>query len=252
MAQPTTREEFIDYCKRALGEPVIEVNVDADQVDDRVDEALEKYRLYHYDGSTRAYFSWQLTQAEITQGYIEFPSTNTFSSIVRVLPLRAGSTTRNFFDFKYQFMLNDFAQMTTLLGDLAYYEQLMQYISTLDMKLSGTPQIDYAYEKNRLFFYGDTNDGDLKAGDYIVIEAYTITDETRFEKVWRNIWLKQYATALIKRQWGQNLIKFEGMQMPGGVTLNGRQIYDDAMNDIQRLDEELRNNYEMPTDFFVG
>lgn len=252
MAQPTTRDEFIDYCKRRLGEPVIEVNVDQDQIEDRVDDALDKYRLYHYEGTIRGYEPLQITQTDIDRGYIQFTSGNTISSIVRVMPLRAGSTTRNFFDFKYQFMLNDFAQMTTLLGDLAYYEQLMQYIGTLDMQLSGTPQVKYSYTRDRLFFESDRNDGDLKDGDYIVIEGYFTTNPEVYSKMWSDNWLKDYATALIKKQWGQNLIKFEGMQMPGGVTLNGRQLYDDAMSDIEKLEEQLRMDYEYQPDFFVG
>lgn len=252
MAQPTTRQEFIDYCRRRLGEPVIEINVDDDQVDDRVDEAIEYWQQYHGDGQWRSYFPLLLDQTHINTGFYTLNSDNKVLEVIRILPLRAGSTTRNFFDFKYQFMLNDFAQMTTLIGDLAYYDQLMTYISTLDMQLSGTPQMEFVYNQDRLYFYGDTVDGDLKAGDYIIVEAIIKVDPTADSKAWRNDWLKRYATALIKHQWGSNLIKFEGMQMPGGVMLNGRQIFDDATAEIEKLHEEIRLSHELPPDFFVG
>jgi hypothetical protein len=158
----------------------------------------------------------------------------------------------NFFDIKYQMMLNDIADMHNYVGDLAYYEQMQQYLSLLDMKLNGTPQIEYSRKQNRLYIFGEFADGDLKTGDYIVYEAYKTVDESLFSKVWNDMWLKEYSTALIKQQWGANLIKFEGMQLPGGVTLNGRQIYDDATQDIERLRERLRLDHETPIDFFVG
>ena len=158
----------------------------------------------------------------------------------------------NFFDIKYQMMLNDIADKHNYVGDLAYYEQMQQYLSLLDMKLNGTPQVEYSRKQDRLYIFGDFADGDLKAGDFIVYEAYKIIDPASFTKVFNDMWLKEYTTALIKQQWGQNLIKFEGMQLPGGVTLNGRQIYDDATQDLERLREKLRLDHETPVDFFIG
>lgn len=252
MAQPRTRQQFIDYCKRRLGEPVIEINVDDDQVEDRVDEAIEYWQQYHNEGQWRSYFPVKIDQTILDVGYVTFGPSNNVIEVIRVLPIRSGSTTRNFFDFKYQFMLNDFAQMTTLLGDLAYYDQLMQYISTLDMQLSGTPQIEYVRHQDRIYWYGDIADGDLRVDDYIIIEAIIRVDPGDDSKAWTNEWLKRYATALIKYQWGSNLIKFEGMQLPSGVVLNGRQILDDANAEIEKLQEEIRMNHELPPDFFVG
>ena len=149
-------------------------------------------------------------------------------------------------------MLNDIADLMNFAGDLAYYEQIQQYLSLLDMRLNGHPQVTFARRQNRLYIHGDFKDGDIKAGDHIVAEVYTIIDPTTHTSVFNDIWLKEYTTALIKQQWGSNLIKFEGMQLPGGVSLNGRQIYDDATNEIVSLREKIRIEHELPPDFFVG
>ena len=148
--------------------------------------------------------------------------------------------------------MNDIANMHSYLGDLAYYEQVMQYTSLLDMRLNGTPQVDYVRKQNRLYIHGSFEDKDIKAGEYLIAEVYTVIDEGSHTKVWNDMWLKEFTTQLLKLQWGSNLIKFEGMQMPGGVTLNGRQLYDDASQELERLREKLRNDHELPVDFFVG
>ena len=162
------------------------------------------------------------------------------------------NTSRNFFDIKYQMMLNDIADLMNFAGDLAYYEQMQQYLSLLDMKLNGHPQVQFARRQNRLYIFGDFVDQDIKAGDYIVAEVYTIIDPNTHTSVFNDMFVKEYTTALIKQQWGTNLIKFDGMQLPGGVVLNGRQIYDDATGEIERLRENLRLDQELPPDFFVG
>jgi hypothetical protein len=159
---------------------------------------------------------------------------------------------RNFFDIKYQMMLNDVADLQNFAGDLAYYDQMQQYLGMLDMKLNGTPQIQFSRKQNRLYVFGDFQDKDILEGDYIVAEVYKIIDPNTHTSIYNDIWLKEYTTALIKQQWGANLIKFEGMQLPGGVILNGRQIYDDATGEIERLRETIRLEHEMPADFFVG
>mgnify|MGYP000438497038 FL=1 len=125
-------------------------------------------------------------------------------------------------------------------------------MSLLDMRLNGTPQVDYVRKQNRLYIHGEFEEEDIKAGEYVVAEIYSIIDANDHTAVWNDMWLKEYTTALIKLQWGSNLIKFEGMQMPGGVTLNGRQLYEDAMQELERLREKLRNDHELPVDFFVG
>ena len=149
-------------------------------------------------------------------------------------------------------MLNDLADFATFSGDVAYYEQIQQYLRLLEMKLNGHPIVNFVRRQNRLYIHGDFADNDIKAGDFIVAEVYTIINPTTHTSVFNDMWLKEYTTALIKQQWGSNLIKFEGMQLPGGVQLNGRQIYDDATNEIVALRERIRVEHELPPDFFVG
>jgi len=250
MANPSTRDELISYCKRQLGDPVIEVNVDEEQLEDRVDEALQYFQEFHSDATYKGYLKHLVTADDVTNEYI--PIASSVHYISKLFPIFSGSVARNFFDIKYQMMLNDIADLQSYIGDLAYYEQMQQYLATLDMKLTGTPQVTFSRIRNRLHIYGDFADNDIKAGDYLVAEVYYINDPSEFSNVWNNMWLKEYTTSLIKRQWGQNLIKFEGMQLPGGVTLNGRQLYEDAMQDIERLREVIRTEQELPPDFFVG
>ena len=251
MANPTSRATLIDYSKRKLGDPVIEINVDEDQLEDRLDEALQIYQEYHSEGTVRTFVSHQITSTDVTNEYVSVATDVLFIARMFAIDATFGSSI-NFFDIKYQMMLNDIADMHNYVGDLAYYEQMQQYLSLLDMKLNGTPQIEYARKQDRLYIFGDFADGDLNAGDYIVYEAYKIIDPTSFTKVFNDMWLKEYTTALIKQQWGQNLIKFEGMVMPGGVTFNGRQLYDDAVAELEQLVEEARLNWEKPVDFMTG
>tara|TARA_B100001939_G_C16894953_1_gene597134 strand:- start:52 stop:807 length:756 start_codon:yes stop_codon:yes gene_type:complete len=251
MANPTSRATLIDYCKRRLGDPVIEINVDEDQVEDRVDEALQYYQEFHSDATVRTYLKHLITADDVTNEYISVASNVLFVS--KMFPLTSSfQNSRNFFDIKYQMMLNDIADLMNFAGDLAYYEQMQQYLSLLDMKLNGHPQVQFSRKQNRLYIFGDFADNDIKAGDYIVAEVYSIVDPDTHTSVYNDMFLKEYTTALIKQQWGMNLIKFEGMQLPGGVVLNGRQIYDDATAEIATLRENLRLEHEFPPDFFVG
>ena len=251
MANPTSRATLIEYCKRRLGDPVIEINVDEDQLEDRVDEALQYYQEYHSDATVRTYLKHQVTSTDVTNEYIPISSDIIFVS--KLFPISSSfNSSYNFFDIKYQMMLNDIADLQNFAGDLAYYEQMQQYLSLLDMKLNGTPQVQFSRKQNRLYIFGDFADEDIKAGEYIIAEVYSIVDPETYTSIYNDMWLKEYTTSLIKQQWGQNLIKFEGMQLPGGVTLNGRQIYDDATGEIERLRENLRLEHELPPDFFVG
>ena len=251
MANPSSRATLIDYCKRRLGDPVVEINVDEDQLEDRLDEALQYYQEYHSDATLRTYLKYEITSDDVTNEYIPLDSNITYVS--KLFPITTNFTgSRNFFDIKYQMMLNDMASLIHFAGDLAYYEQMQQYLSLLDMKLNGQPQVQFSRRENRLYIFGDFADQDLKAGDYVVAEIYKILDPNTNTSIYNDMWLKEYTTALIKQQWGQNLIKFEGMQLPGGVILNGRQIYDDATGEIATLRENLRLEHEFPPDFFVG
>ena len=251
MAVPSSRQDLIDYCKRRLGDPVIEINVDDDQIEDRVDEALQHYQEYHDDATVRTYLKHQVTSTDITNEYI--PLASNILTVTKMFPISSSfNSSFNFFDIKYQMMLNDIADLQNFAGDLAYYEQMQQYLSLLDVKLNGTPQVQFSRHQDRLYVFGDFVDGDVKAGEYIVAEVYTVLDPDTHTSIYNDMWLKEYTTALIKQQWGTNLIKFEGVQLPGGVTFNGRQIYDDATTEIERLRERIRLEFEMPADFFLG
>jgi len=251
MANPTSRATLIEYCKRRLGDPVIEINVDEDQLEDRVDEALQYYQEYHSDATLRTYLKHQVTATDVANEYISLSTDILFVSKVFPVSSNFGSSV-NFFDIKYQMMLNDITNLQNFAGDLAYYEQLQQYLSLLDIKLNGQPQVQFSRKQNRLYIFGDFADKDIKEDDYIIVEIYKIIDPDTHTSVYNDMWLKEYTTALIKQQWGANLIKFEGMQLPGGVMLNGRQLYDDATGEIERLREVIRMEHEMPADFFVG
>ena len=251
MAPPASRQDLIDYVKRRLGDPVLEINIDEDQMEDRVDEALQYYREFHSDAIYRTYLKHQVTATDVTNEYI--PISTDVLYLTRLFPVSASfGTTYNFFDIKYQMHLNDIADIQNFAGDLAYYEQMQQYLSLLDMKLNGTPQTTFVRHQDRLYIHGEFHDKDIKAGDYIVAEAYVQIDPNTHTSVWDDMWLKEYTAALFKQQWGQNLIKFEGVVLLGGTTLNGRQLYDDATAEIERLRERIRLEHEMPTDFFIG
>jgi hypothetical protein len=251
MAAPNSRSTLIDHCLRRLGEPVIEVNVDPDQLEDRLDEALQYYQEFHADATVKTYIKHQVTAANVTNEYIDIPSSVIF--VKRLFPVSTSfNNAINFFDIKYQMMLNDIADLQNFAGDLAYYDQMQQYLSLLDMKLNGTPQVNFSRRQGRLYIHGDFEDKDIKEDDYIIVEALQIVDPNSHTSVYNDMFIKDYTTALFKLQWGQNLIKFEGMQLPGGVTINGRQLYEDAMADIEKLQERIRLEQELPVDFFIG
>ena len=251
MANPNSRDKLIQYCKRKLGEPVIEVNVDEDQIEDRIDEALQYFQEYHSDGTFRAYLKHQITADDVANKYITIMDSILY--IKRLIPFGSSfGASFNFFDIKYQMMLNDIADLQNFAGDLAYYEQLQQYLSILDMKLNGAPQVEWSRKQRRLYIFGDWADKDIKLNDFIIAEVFAIIDPDSHTSVYNDLWLKAYATALIKEQWGLNLMKFEGMQLPGGVIINGRQLYDDAQGELEALRERLRLEHEMPVDMFVG
>tara|TARA_R110002153_G_scaffold230255_3_gene383443 strand:+ start:335 stop:1096 length:762 start_codon:yes stop_codon:yes gene_type:complete len=253
MAEVTSRQTLVEHCLRRLGEPVIEINVDDDQIDDKVDDAIQYFREYHTDASYKYYFKHLMTADEVDNGYIDLGSNNILS-ITRMLPITSSyAASRSFFNVKYQLMLNDMASMNTFIGDLGYYNQMQQYLSLLDDMLGGQPQLSWDRLTNRLYLFGDTTDGDIKAGDYIILEVYMIQDpQFTGGRFWNNMFMKDYTTQLIKQQWGQNLMKFENMQLPGGVMLNGRQFYEDATAAIEQLRENMRSEFELPADFFVG
>jgi len=248
MAVPNSRQTLIDYCLRTLGEPVLEVNVDEDQLSDRIDEALQFYQEYHSDAIYKVYHKHQITAADISNEYISIP--DAITTVQRIFPLNDENSSINMFDARYQIHLNDIFDLRNA-GALSNYYQTQQYMSTIDLLLNGTEQVRFNRHMNRLYIDADWGE-DLKENDYIIVDAYRIVDPDTHTDVYNDMFLKRYAVALIKKQWGANLIKFEGMQLPGGVTLNGRQLYDDAVTEIAAVEEQMQLKYEMPPDFFMG
>lgn len=249
MAVPNSRDTLIDYCLRALGHPVIEINIDDDQVSDRVDEALQFYQHYHADAIEKVFLKHEVTQTDINNGYLSINSLVT--EVIRVLPIRDTFSSNNLFDIKYQMHLNDMFSLGYM-GSLLEYSMAQEYLSTLDILIDSDSKFaQFDKHRNRVEIHMKW-DEEVSVGDFIVVEAMRIIDPETFTEVYNDYYLKKYLTALLKRQWGANLLKFEGMQMPGGVTFNGRQLFDDANEELQRLEEEVRLNWEEPVDFYTG
>lgn len=246
MAKPNSRQTLIDYALRAIGAPVIEINVDEDQVEDRVDEAMQFYQEYHSDSIVRNYRKHLVTAEDVTNGYVTVPDSMIF--VNNIFPIGASTSQSGIFSVDYQMHFNDMYNLRNP-GGLIDYEMTKQYMAMIDLKVNGMSQrSSFSRHQNRLYVEGD----DLEEGIYIIVEGHEVLDPETYTDIYNDMLLKKYLVALIKRQWGANLIKFEGMQMPGGVTLNGRQIYDDAISDIEKIEETMQLTYEAPTDFFIG
>lgn len=248
MARPNSRATLIDYCLRQLGAPVLEINVDDEQIEDRIDDALQFYQEYHSDAVKRVYLKHQITEEDKVNGYI--PVTDLTIFVTRVLPIASAGSSSGMFSAQYQIYLNDIYPIS-FTGAIQNYYQTMQYMSLLDMTINGGSEIThFNRHQNRLHIRVDWDQ--MTVGNYIVIEGYQIVDPETYSDVYDDMFLKQYATALIKRQWGANLMKFDGMQLPGGVTINARQMFDDASAEIESIKEQMQLNYEFPPQFFVG
>lgn len=319
----STRQELIDYCLRRLGFPVIEINVDEDQINDRIDDALQFFQEYHFDGVERTYVRHQIegskikftssvvenfqvgetivgatsgaftkvssvsgqyvtaekitgtfqasetvsgaesgivatvsasdfyTEGDIEKGYI--PISNGITGIIRLFNFGGAATANtrdgNLFDIMYQFRQND---LYNLLGaDMTYYTIVQSHLTTLEQLLVSSRQIRWNRKTNRLYIDTDW-DKTFNPGDYVVAEAYAILDPANYSEVYDDMFLKKYATALIKRQWGENMKKFGGIQLPGGVTLNGDTIFQEAIQEISTIEDEMQRRYELPPTFMIG
>ena len=247
MANPASREQFKDWCLRELGWPVIEINVDDDQVEDRIDEAFQYFQQFHFDGVERWYMKHQLTSTDITNQWI--PITDNIIGVTRIFPLAASNATVNMFDLRYQLRLHELYDFTST--SYVNYVLTMQHIRTLDMLFSGEQPIRFNRHTNRMYL--DWNWAQFATpGEYLIIEGYVIIDPDSYTKVYNDRMLKKYATALIKKQWGNNMKKFGGMQLPGGVTMNGQQVYEEAVAEIEKLEQLIRDTFEEPPQFLVG
>ena len=340
MAIPATKTEFGDWCKRKLGYPVIDINVDADQVDDRIDEAVQYYQMFMDGGNRRMYLKHKITQADIDRGKTnssetvteitntpastlpggaaatatsitladatQFPASGSVrlsngeanaetvaytakagnvlttaaltethgngatvalsvdnnwemaqnyfimpdgvESVLRILPFDNRGTL-NMFDIRYQLRLNDLYDFSDV--SIIYYQQVLWQLDLLDMILVGEKPIEFNVNQDRIYISMDW-DIDIAVGNYVIFECYRRINPAEFTQMYNDIWLKRYATSLIKKQWGENLIKFQGVTMLGGVTMNGETIYNEAKEEIATLESEGRLTYETPVDFDIG
>ena len=313
----TTRQNLVDYCLRRLGHPVVEINVDDDQIEDRVDEAFQYYRDFHYDAVEKVYLKTQITPSTVTitgvnaasftngevitggtsaataivygalttSTFYVFRITGTFTAaetitgasssttatlssislgnydnqyvtltdsvigVERMIQLSNSTQALGMFDVRYQLMLNNIQSFTNT--DIVYYSMLKTELQLINDLLTGQKPVRFNRHMNRLYIDMDWK-ADVNVGDYIIIEAWRTLDPDTFTDVYGDGWLKKYLTALIKLQWGSNLKKFEGVQMPGGVTLNGQIIYNEAVEEVKELRDEAQNTYQLPIDFFTG
>lgn len=247
MAVPSSRSEFKEYCLRSLGKPVIEINVDDDQVEDRIDQALRFFWDYHFDGTEKIYYKHLIDQQTVDTQSITLPEN--IMGVVRVFPLGDPSTSSgDLFNIRYQIALNDLYTLTNV-GLINYY-MTREHLGLVQEILVGKTPI--RYNRHRDILRIDMDKESMRVGEYFLVEAYEIVDPNTYTDVWADRWLQYYTAQLIKRQWGSNLTKFEGMQLPGGITFNGQKIYDDADTEIKRLEEEMINNYSLPVSDMIG
>jgi len=315
----STRSGLKDYALRALGAPVLEINVDDDQIEDRIDEALDYWKLYHYEGVEQIYLKQQIRASEVTlttsvaanfdlaeritgatsgataevcressrissgtlllvrnvtgtftageaitgsaghnatlssitlreydNRYVEVP--DYVWGVTKILSMGQASSSKNIFDLQYQLRLNDLYDLTST--SLIYYKTVMSHLALLDLELNGHQGFRFNRLNGRLYL--DANWAtDFILGDHIIVQSYRAMDPTTWSKVYNEPWLKHYVTALFKKQWATNIKKFSGIQLPGGVTLDGDKLYDEATTEIKELEDELQNK-SAPLDFFMG
>ena len=278
MARIQTRQQLKDYCLRRLGYPVIEINVDDAQIEDRLDDALLLFSEMHYDGTERVFLPKQVTQSDIDQKYIDLeaptvanetagivaapamdPDGNSILSVVRVFQLfntLGGSAGVNIFDAKYQIALSDMFGLYSstgsgfTMGSIQHYDITKRHLGLLQDYLTPEKAVRFSKVTNKIYL--DTDWKNFQAGDWVMFEAYKILDAEEYPEIYNDRLLKAYATALIKKQWGSNLSKYNGISLAGGVTLNGSQIFSEALQEIDLVEKEFASRYELPPDFMVG
>jgi hypothetical protein len=280
MSKPTSRQELVDYCLRRLGAPILEVNLADEQIDDAVDDALQYFHERHFDGVERMYLKYKITEEDVNRGVAPSPSgvgivtttgtanisgvgTANFNfyensnfiqvpdsiiGIEKIFKFDTSSISSGMFSIKYQLFLNDLYYFNSV--ELLQYAMVKSYLEDIDFLLSTDKQIRFNKRQNRLYLDIDWKS---KAKDtFIIIDCYRILDPNDFTKVYNDSFLKKYLTALLKRQWGQNLIKFRGVKLPGGIELNGRELYEDAEKELESIRQRMSMDYELPPYDFVG
>jgi len=280
MAKPASRQELIDYCLRKLGAPVLEINVDDDQIDDLVDDALQYFQERHFDGVERMFLKYKITEEDLKRGkasgtngvgivtttasasipgigttnfnwyensnFIQVP--DSVIGVERIFRFDTSQISGGMFSIKYQLFLNDLYYFNSV--ELLQYSMVKSYLEDIDFLLTTDKQIRFNKRQNRLYL--DVDWGAQKADTFLILDCYRILDPTTFTKVYNDSFLKKYLTSLIKKQWGQNMMKFTGVKLPGGVELNGRQMYDDAQREIDILMEKMSSTYELPPYDMIG
>jgi hypothetical protein len=247
MAVPTTRADFKEYCLRKLGKPVIEINVDDDQVEDRIDEALKYYWDYHFDGTEKIYYKHQVTQTDKNNKYITLPE-NVLGAVNVFSIGDPAITSDDMFNIRYQIALNDLYTLTSV--SMVPYYMVMEHLGLITELLVGKQPLRFNRHTNKLHI--DMDWGSLDIGVFLLVEAYQVVDPNTYTDAWGDRWLQNYTTTLIKRQWGSNLTKFTGMQLPGGVQFNGEKIYDDATVELQKMEDEMISSFSLPVTDMIG
>ena len=280
MAKPSTKQELVDYCKRRLGAPVLEINVDDDQIDDLVDDTFQYFNERHFDGVERMYLKYKITQADIDRGkatgttgvgivtttalgvnsgigsitsnwyessnYLQVP--DSVLGVEKVFKFDTSSISGGMFSIKYQLFLNDLYYFNSV--ELMQYAMTKTYLEDIDFLLTPEKQMRFNKRQDRLYI--DMDWSESAVDEWIILECYRALDPESFTQGYNDSFVKKYLTALIKRQWGQNLIKFKGTKLPGGIELNGREIYDDAIKDLEDIKERMSTEYEVPPLDFIG
>ena len=281
MAKPASRQQLIDYCLRRLGAPVLEINVDDDQIDDLVDDALQYFQERHFDGVERMYLKYKFTQEDLDRGRAKgingvgivtttatstnisgygtttsnFYETSNFIQvpdsvigIEKVFKFDTSSISSGMFSIKYQLFLNDLYYFNSV--ELLQYSMVKTYLEDIDFLLSTDKQVRYNKRQDRLYL--DIDWGSQSKDTFLVLDCYRILDPNTYTNVYNDSFLKKYLTSLIKRQWGQNLIKFRGVKLPGGIELNGRELYEDAERELENIKQVMALEYELPPYDFIG
>lgn len=250
-----TRDELIDYCFHQLGAPVIQVELEEQQVSYCVDNAIDRFQSVHGDGSIRRFIPHTVTKEDIDRGYIIVP--DAIISVVRVIPLNHGMLSNNLssmgmFNPVYQYRLNDFWDI--MRGGMSIYNDVMTNLQLVQDMLQAEVSIAFNRYSSKLYLDIDwKNDkGFVQEGVIIVVECFVLVDAQEAPKLYNDWWLKRYTTALMKKQWGVNLKKYNGALLPGNITINGQQIYNEAVDEIRELEAELRDQFELPPIFMIG
>jgi hypothetical protein len=253
----TSRPDFKNYCLKRLGFPVIDINIDDDQVEDRIDDALQFWHDYHFDGLQKVYYIKKLTQTDIDNRYLDLTEAKDTSNnaleitgVTRIFPISDSQSSISMFDLRYQLRLNELYDFTS--ASYINYTLTQQHLRTLELMFTGETPIRFNRHTQKLMIDWGWGQSQSPVGTTVIAEAYALMDPDQYGRLWNDRWLKEYATALIKKQWGSNLKKFSGVQLPGGVTLNGETIFNEANDEIMRLEADMEKNYGGMLEFYMN